>query len=197
VTDNLDFFGESAEVVRMRDIMIDIETMGTRPDSAILALGACTFDARSLVIGERFYLTISLQSCIDAGLKVDGSTVMWWMGQSDDARRDVRTGTQEPLASALCKFSAWIEASSIERKSRQVWGNGASFDPVIVESAYRACSIEVPWEFWGVRCFRTLKNLWPNVEPPQRKGVHHNALDDAEFQVEHFFAIRRHLRGQA
>lgn len=193
---NDDFFGLD-DTARMRDIMIDLETMGTRPDSAILSIGACTFDQRSLSIGSRFYLTISLQSSLDAGLKVDGGTVMWWLGQSDDARRDVRGGAQEPLASALCKLSAWIEEVSVERKSRCVWGNGASFDPVLLESAYRAAGIEIPWEFWGVRCFRTIKNLWPNVEPPARKGVHHNALDDAEHQVEHLFAIRRSLRGNA
>lgn len=46
-----------------------------------------------------------------------------------------------------------------------------------------------------VRCFRTLKNLWPHIEPAKRTGTHHNALDDAIWQTEHIFTIRRSLRG--
>lgn len=188
-----DFFTASAPP--MRDVMIDIETMSTRPNAAFMSIGAITFDMVNLRKGERFYTTISLSSCEAANLVIDASAVQWWGKQSERARQEVFGGPQLPLHDALTRFADWIGRNMTEQNSRCVWGNGANFDPVIVESAYRATGIALPWEFWGVRCFRTLKSLWPNIEPPPRAGVHHHALDDAEYQVEHLFKIRSTLRG--
>ncbi len=185
------------ETPRMQHAMADIETMSNKPNAAIIAIGAVTFDIKSLSIGQTFYTTVDLESCAEHGLHLDASTIKCWMEQSDQARRDVLTGAQLPLPVALLDFRDWLDQHTVERKNRCIWGNGASFDPVILESAYRACKIETPWEFWGSRCFRTLKNLYANVEAPPRQGTHHNALDDAMYQVEWLFKIRKTLRGEA
>lgn len=68
----------------MPHIMIDLETMGTRPGSAILSIGACSFDPNWLggsdsdhEPGEArrtFYQNITLASCLDAGLTIDAAT---------------------------------------------------------------------------------------------------------------------------
>jgi exodeoxyribonuclease VIII len=44
------------------------------------------------------------------------------------------------------------------------------------------------WEFWKDRCYRTIKNCYPDV-PFDRRGTHHNALDDARSQALHLIAI--------
>ena len=189
---NEDFF-DSAPA--MQHCMADLETMSTRPNAAILSIGACTFDMKTLTIGEQFHTTIALKSCEDAGLHIDAATVAWWQKQSEQARRAAFGGEQLPLDKALDKFADWLGTHMTEEKSRCIWGNGANFDPVILDSAFRAADREPPWPFWGVRCFRTFKALWPNVDPPERTGTHHNALDDAIHQVEWMFKIRRTLRG--
>jgi len=68
-------------------IMIDLETMGTRPDAPIIAIGAVSFDVDTDWVWRTFYVNIDLQSAVSAGAKIDPSTVMWWMKQSDEARR--------------------------------------------------------------------------------------------------------------
>ena len=188
---NEDFFGQSTPSEPAQHCMIDIETLSTRPNAAVLSIGAVLFDFKNLTIGDLFIQSIDMEQAVG---HVDLGTVKWWMKQSDDARRDASSGKFSPTQ-VLTALAEWIEAEMVEKKSRCMWGNGASFDLVILESQYRAVGIDTPWDFWGHRCYRTIKSLYPNVEADPRRGTHHNALDDAIFQVEHLFKIRRTLRG--
>lgn len=172
----------------MKDIMLDLETMGVKPYSPIVAIGAVLFDPKSDQIGETFYQLIDLQSCEDAGLKICADTVLWWLRQSDAARGQLCNPSLErtSLKNALLDFSMWVPEGA------KVWGNGSDFDNVILESAYEVCGQKVPWNYWNNRCYRTVKNLKPSVEIV-REGVHHNALDDAISQAKH---LQRILNGK-
>lgn len=70
--------------------MIDLETLGTASNSVILQIGACHFD---LGPGDEphdtFERTVTIDSCLRAGLIVNGSTVEWWLHQSETARHSV------------------------------------------------------------------------------------------------------------
>jgi len=69
-----------------------------------------------------------------------------------------------------------------------MWGNGASFDNVILSETYLRLGMKAPWPFWKNKCYRTAKGMYPAVEI-NRSGTHHNALDDARSQAEHLIAI--------
>ena len=62
-----------------QNLMIDLETLGTKPNSAILSIGAVYFDKDGL--GEEFYANVDLQDSIDSGFDIDASTVYWWLSQ--------------------------------------------------------------------------------------------------------------------
>jgi len=163
----------------MNNVMVDLETLGNGPQSVIIAIGAVKFDESGL--GEEFYEVVDAQSCVDAGLKMDVSTIMWWMQQSDEARAAFKRESIS-LWEALDKFSDFVGADD------KVWGNGASFDNTILGSAYRAVEEEQPWKFWNDRCYRTVKAMYPD-KPIPRSGVHHNALDDAKSQALHLISF--------
>ncbi|MHB0978446.1 MAG: 3'-5' exoribonuclease domain-containing protein [Minisyncoccota bacterium] len=57
-----------------------------------------------------------------------------------------------------------------------------------MQYAYHALDMKQPWKFWNNRCYRTLKNMFPEV-PFVRIGIAHDALDDAKSQAEHAVAI--------
>ncbi len=76
------------------NIMLDLETMGNGPDAAIIAVGACKFD--TIAVLDTYYCVVDLTSSLNAGLKVDGDTILWWLKQSDDARKAIHS----PLTSA-------------------------------------------------------------------------------------------------
>ena len=172
--------------------MIDLETMSTAPDAAIVSIGAVQMDIEKGV-GSTFYRVIDLQSALDYGGRLDASTVMWWMGQSDAARAAIQgTPPLARLAAMLRDLRQWM-ADIGPLDERKVWGNGAGFDLPILSSASRRLGQDTPlWHHWNERCYRTLKNLFRDCKPREREGVHHNALDDAMHQAQHWVDIMRH-----
>ena len=166
----------------MRSVMLDIETLGNNSKSVIISLGAVEFDENGL--GREFYMNVDPKSCILAGLQMDADTVMWWMQQSD-AARSIFKNKAEPLEDVLHEFKQWFPKDAL------VWGNGATFDNVIVDNAYRAANMNKPWKYNADRCYRTLKALYPHIKPIERLGTHHNALDDAKYQALHAIEIMK------
>lgn len=164
----------------MTHVMIDLETMGNTPDAPIVAIGACLFSFEGGV-GSTFYSTCTLESAVESGAKMDPSTVIWWMQQSPDAQKEI-VDARGDLWEALSYFTQWLP-DEIEG----VWGNGATFDNVILAQTFRRFGQPVPWAFWLDRCYRTVKAA-SDIEM-SRRGTHHNALDDAISQAEHLVAI--------
>ena len=168
-------------------VMLDLETLGNKPRSVIVAIGAVKF--KDGAITDRFYERVDAESCVAAGLKIDVSTVMWWLQQESAARLEI-TKPGEHLSVALQRFSEWV----FNEEAVEMWGNGAAFDNVILSDAYDATGLPRPWKFWNDRCYRTMKSLYPQV-PMERSGTHHNALHDAETQAVHLMAIQKHIVG--
>lgn len=182
----------------MKNIMLDLETMGNGSNAAIVSIGAVFFDPLTGETGEEFYEVISLKSSAQYG-ELDASTVQWWMNQSDEARAIFKAKSQVPLLSALNAFSCWIHDHCARNEKNKpdaiVWGNGASFDNVILRNAYKASHQIEPWFFANDRDVRTvvdlgrnLRNIDPKKELPL-EGVAHNALDDAYFQASYVSTI--------
>jgi len=162
--------------------MLDLETMSTKPNAAIIAIGAVAFNETGIV--DKFYIQVRLSSCKENGLDIDPSTIIWWMKQGEEARsKFFDNETASDLVSALDSFSAFYS-----QHGGAIWGNGAAFDNVILRSAYESIGVEAPWPFWVDSCYRTIKNMNPIIEL-RRVGVHHNALDDAETQALHLLEI--------
>lgn len=171
----------------MQDVMLDLETMGTKPDAAIVAIGAVEFDTATGQVGERFYLPVQLGSSVRLGGTMDPDTVLWWMQQDEAARRELWQEDRADLATALQRFAGWIAERAPAGEVR-VWGNGAAFDNVVLRTAYERHYLSPPWRFWNDRCYRTIKAQHPSVKM-DRTGVHHNAADDAESQARHLLAM--------
>ena len=162
-------------------VMIDLETMGNRPDAPIVSIGAVAFDSQG--VGRDFYRNVTLQSSVKSGAVIDPDTVGWWMRQSDQARAAFDKDAIS-LDVTLYHFRQWLKPDEVTG----MWGNGAAFDNVILAESYKRLGLEAPWPFWTDRCYRTMKSLFSNV-PIVRSGTHHNALDDARTQAEHLVAI--------
>lgn len=171
--------------------MIDTETAGKGPNGALLSIGAVFFNAQTCTLGPTFVRTIHLATAVRDGGVIDPSTFIWWLGQSDAARDAVRFGGQD-IRVVLTEFSAWI-AETCRVEDVRPWGNSAAFDLTKIGSAYQRADMQEPWYFTNERCFRTVRNMFPQVEyDPSEKGEGaHNALADAVFQAEHLFKIKR------
>ena len=163
----------------MRHVMLDLETWGTKPGSALRSIGAVAFELDG-PIGESFYRNIDDQSCFVVGLNVDRSTQEWWMKQSAEAQAAL---TADPVALPLVaeEFHRWFQ----DQDAEYVWSQGGNFDEPLWCAAAAAVNSRPPWKFWNTRCTRTIYHV-AGFDPRSlgRNGVHHSALDDARFQIE-------------
>ncbi|NDD98181.1 MAG: 3'-5' exoribonuclease, partial [Actinobacteria bacterium] len=64
----------------MTQVMIDIETLSTQYNAAILSIGAVKWEESEIV--DTFYINVDPKSCKELGLHVEHKTVEWWMKQS-------------------------------------------------------------------------------------------------------------------
>lgn len=166
-------------------IMIDLETFSTANDAAIVQIGAQVFDPTAeddagVLIGKGICLNVDPQAAIDAGARLDWSTLYWWMSNPKAFATLAAPGTGLKLSEALSKLSDYVNAYN--SRWAKVWANGASFDPPVLETSFRRCRITVPWAYNNVLDVRTMKWLAPGVSKVEPE-VAHNALSDAKAQA--------------
>lgn len=169
-------------------VPIDLETLGTSPDSKILSIGAvavCAETGQTL----KFYSGCSIAS--QDNRTQSASTLAWWEGQSAEARKalDYAKSDECPtLEDALGELTAWLGKLG-ETHDVYPWGNGSDFDIAMLNHAYKQISDFVPWNFRSSRDMRTLYDITLRFgmdirANTKRVGTHHNALDDAQFQAD-------------
>lgn len=152
--------------------MIDIETLGTGPGCVVLSIGAVRFDADGPT--EECSVSVSMADCQREDLEIDAETLEWWLTQDAAAREQLCGGTE--LEQALLTLTSFVSGAD------EVWANSPKFDCGILEAAYEAVGVAVPWEYYQLRDFRTLSEL-PVAPELEQDGVAHDALDDARYQA--------------
>lgn len=181
----------------MKHLMVDLETMSTSNNAAITAIGAVFFDPKEQLAGPEFYCNINLKSTMQAGFDVDGDTIYWWLQQSEAARQSL-IKDKISIDSALHNFASFFKEYGSSKT--MVWGNGATFDNVILANAYRSREIKRPWHYRCDGDIRTVMHLagdmtlatTPICTEPQTA---HNALSDCQSQINWFVPAYRKLKG--
>lgn len=164
----------------MRDVMIDLETLSTRPDAMIRSIGAVAFGPDGL--GAELSIVIDPVGALG---HIDPETVAWWLGQGDAARLPLSAAYQDervPLALALQRFRWFLNDLHAPAGKLRVWGHGSSFDLPIIESAHRACGHQIPWGHRAARDTRTILEL-ADVKISTPENAKHDALGDARAQA--------------
>ncbi|WP_410700151.1 3'-5' exonuclease [Citrobacter farmeri] len=182
----------------MNNLMIDLETMGNKPNAPIVSIGAVFFDPQSRELGPEFYAVVSLESAMKSGAVPDGDTIIWWMKQSAEARAAICIDDVMPIADALSELNHFILQHADNPKYMKVWGNGATFDNVILRGAYERAGHICPLKFWNDHDVRTIVTLGRGIgfDPKQDMpfdGDMHNALADARHQAKYVSAIWQKL----
>ena len=163
----------------MSNIMVDLETMGQSSKAAIVAIGACKFDPEKEGIDATFFEVVDLATSVQVGLEMDASTVLWWLGQGEPARKALLVEKPTAIWQALAEFTKFC--SGVE----YIWSHGSTFDCMILEQAYRLLKKPCPFEHKQMRDTRTV--FGPPVLPEAliftKEGIEHHALDDAVSQA--------------
>ncbi|EFJ8790922.1 exonuclease [Escherichia coli] len=180
-------------------LMVDMETMGNSPDAPIVSIGAVFFDPSTGNTGAEFYRVVSLESSMSFGMKPDAPTIQWWLKQSSEARSAILVDEAMGLRESLELLADFIaENAANGSHTVQLWGNGCSFDNVILRRAYALTETPFAVPFRNDRDVRTMVELGKSVGINPRydipfEGDMHNALSDARHQVKYVSAIWQRL----
>ena len=156
-----------------------METLDTSPNTVILTIGAVLFDPKGQGVVERLELRPTIDEQTDVyNRTISDDTLRWWSEQSkeaiEEAMGDRDRVTFKDCMEQLYKF-CW------NRKA--VWSNGAAFDVVVAETAFRQLDIRIPWPFYTVRDTRTLYDIAGVSLKDGRHVTTHKAVEDAEHQA--------------
>jgi len=170
-------------------VMLDIETLAKYHNPAIISIAAVEFNMETGETGKEFHEKISLQSCLDIGLRVDESTIKFWMSQDDNARKKLYDGERKSINAVLLNFNSFID--SLE-DDVEIWGNGISFDISFLRAAYFKANITFKWNHRMERDVRTLISYAPEFKENMKFiGVKHDALSDCKHQIRYCSATNK------
>jgi hypothetical protein len=158
--------------------MIDLETLSNSSEGALLSIAAVAFDRDAGDLGPTFQQNVSLQDCIDRGMKVDAGTIDWWMEKPVEVWQSVREN-DVPLPAALRNLNTFIDQGLQE--SHRTWAKGSDFEfGLMLRPAYDLTEVDPFWDFppRNFRCLRTLE-----VEDSVKPEIPHDPLSDAKAQA--------------
>ena len=176
---------EDIATIEWPDVMLDLETMGTRPGDAVISIGAQLFDRKAGTLGPGYKINVDIEQVMDMGFGATGGTIKFWIEQNEAA---TKAALENPVSvhQALQLFADILtdDEGGVNNEIK-VWGNGATFDNVLLRSMYERLGLLTPWKFWNDRCFRTMKAVHDpdkNLQP-EFVGEKYDALADATHQA--------------
>ncbi|KAB0549775.1 3'-5' exoribonuclease [Pseudomonas argentinensis] len=166
-------------LLRATHYVLDLETLGKGPNAAIATIGCVRIE--NGVIGDGLYIRVDVDSAIGFGGETDASTIDFWLRQSEEAQREIHHGfNRVKINNALIQLADFIDRPAAIYGETYVWGNGATFDNVIISTAFQRAHVPRPWPYWNDRDLRTIVQLYPEAKKSVPfVGLKHHALDDA------------------
>lgn len=187
------------EEKKFKHVMIDTETLGRAPGSVVRSVAAVEFDPQTGETGRQKVWKIDLADSIRYGLKVEASTLKWWMMQSDEARSDFVEGAETPLVDFLEDFMQFIAATD-EGNDFTLWCLQLDFDVAMLRSMYswynlnvHGCDEEVlPWNFRKVRDVRPYMDALDSAGLlPPKVADRHTPLADCLAQINCVYLVEK------
>jgi hypothetical protein len=171
-------------------VMIDLETLGTTPDSVVLEVAAVCFDPEERILGPHCVYEVSLRSPDQQLRAIDEGTLMWWAAQ-------VAGGNTMPgLHGGMTLRDSMLNLCEFLRKwhlgGGEVWSWGIDFDLGILADAMADYQIDLPWAYHKQRDARTLCKV---LRVDRSGETQHRALDDAMAEAHAVMAALQKAKG--
>lgn len=192
----------------MKHIMVDIETLSTAVNAAVLSIGAVEFDPMSGKIEREFYSELDLAN--QAGRHIDVNTMQWWIKQclvnTDNIEfltkhNREKDGVSYALIRLLNFLYGYDEVTTKVTRGDgyekiALWACDPDFDIAILADLYKEHNLPTPWKYSEPKSVRTVRMLTQiaGIETPVYEADH-NALNDCIRQakeVSYFIANLQH-----
>ena len=184
-------------------MMIDLETLDTRPTGVVFQVGVICFadvlygePKEQLILEEKLFHVDILYQVMN-GRTIDSETVNWWKTQNVEAwERDPKDLVLEH--DVFNEIAAMMGRNGVG----DVWSNSPSFDAVLmrsIEDGLKKKGIQVNEfpSFHNDMDMRTLKRICQRMrfcEFDTTRQTSHNALKDCRDQVDDVVMMLRQIR---
>ena len=189
-----------------KHFMVDIETLSTAVNAAVLSIGAVEFDPITGEIIRKFYYELDLSE--QKQRHISASTVQWWFKQCAENQKNVELMTKsdprkEHVMFSLVRLGYFISGKDTNYAERaegyeklSIYACDPDFDIAILNNLYEDYGLPSPWRYSELRSVRTIRELIKiaGMEVPHQEA-NHNALDDCIRQakeVSYFIANLQH-----
>ena len=160
--------------------MIDLETLGTGSNSVVVSVGLVAFNISTGEILAELDIGLNLNQQIKTGGVIDGDTLEFHFAQAPDSMQKMAQRKVLDVKEGLDLISNFIKANNLTT----IWGNGATFDNVILRNLYARHLKVFPLGFWTDRDLRTAVDIYNiDTRTVPFEGIKHYCLDDARHQV--------------
>jgi len=178
----------------MKRGMIDIETLSSFPDAAVISFGMVGFDETDILFKSGIAIDVE-----DWHGGIDPRTIKWWMQQSEEAREfsflHLSPWSAKDAATQLAGFAD-------EYCQKECWANGPQFDLVVLRQWWNRTTGNDKFPI-HYRNYRDCKTMWKMAEADgldltshfnSVKGAAHDPMVDAERQAKAIQAAINHLK---
>lgn len=174
---------------RYPDVMVDIETTGTRPDrNAILQIAAVKFNLETREVSPDFFnqcMTVPKWRSWDQGC------VEWW-SQQPDVLRNIMAQSQDPKT-VMTSFQKYI----VDAGQPRMWSKPSHFDFVFISGYFEDYDMVNPLSYRDAIDMNSfIRGMYiPELTDTSKfektithEGAAHDGLQDCFFQLKTLFA---------
>ena len=175
----------------MNHLMIDIETLDTRPSAVILSVAVLMFDPTTREQQELYSGNLDAGMQLLEGRTISLDTVKWWMQQDFEARQKAfACPTTIEWRTVHAELAAILNRDNV----KHIWANDPDFDCTILRDFM---GYDFKWPFYKHRSMRTIKALFPEAYNPPGKEygefVAHDPMEDCKKQAWHVMNVYEHI----
>lgn len=193
----------------MYEMMIDLETLDTKPSAVVLSIGAVVwetyvseetpFELRWRLV-ERFLRVLDIQKQVDRKRTVSENTLLWWQRQDQTAKDEAFNPVRQHPGFVLGDFrefaGKYADPEVGDLGINAFWASPATFDFPIWDDLAMTFNNFVPWTYRQKYDVRTVvreasypakNHVWNGL------GVAHTPVYDCEWQIDLLTAARNKL----
>lgn len=139
------------------DVMVDIETLGTKADSTIIQISAIAFDIKTGEHISKFNKIADISKNEDYEMNVTGGTLVWWLNTNKELLTDLLNKGKGSSYELLQRFHSWLDDFS--SMDIHLWGNGILFDNKMIQHQLESIGLDYPIKYKHDRDVRTIVDL--------------------------------------
>lgn len=150
-----------------RNVMVDIETLDTIPNSVILYINAIHFNIETQEIHDSINIPISIDSCLKSDMSINADTLLFWINGKEEVKNEVINNSRKfNIKKGLLMFKDFLtnlhdingeNNSNIHLNELNIWSKDPQFDLAIIKNSInKILNQDV---FWNIRKERSVRTI--------------------------------------